>query len=157
MNWDHLRTFTTGADHRAYRPEPLPWSFGARSLVVAVSSDLPSFLPMLPMGELAHVVSLQAVSNFAFLDVFLQKHQPACILMDLAGLGEINEAVDALLQFRRRHGSVPVVLCSRDFSASESSTERKFLCDYSLKLPASFTGVLSAMNEAVAFNRHNMR
>lgn len=72
------------------------------------------------------------------------------VLVNLDAFDDVEDGVDALLDFRAAAPELVVVVCSAMVSGDDFGSERARICDATLKLPASATrlarGLVSALS-----------
>lgn len=71
----------------------------------------------------------------------------AIALVDIDEAHCLDTLVDDLIQFRRQYPEVHILLLSREFCGDDLSTERRPICDISLRKPVSPPRLNTALNE----------
>lgn len=75
------------------------------------------------------------------------------LLCDIDGFDQLEQAVEALVQFRRDHPDVTVVVASKGFGAHDFGVERAMLADASVKLPAGKVAMGLVLGAAISNHR----
>ena len=75
------------------------------------------------------------------------------LLCDIDGFDELEQAVEALVQFRRDYPDVTVVVASKGFGAHDFGVERAMLADASVKLPTGKVAMGLALGAAISNHR----
>lgn len=73
------------------------------------------------------------------------------LLVDVDAIGDLEDAVDELIAFRRKHPSIVVVIISAFVMSDEFGTYRQLICDATLRSPISKRRVKGGLVAA----RHN--
>jgi len=74
------------------------------------------------------------------------------VLVDVDGCGGIVQLIDSLMQFRRKHPFIPVILASREVQCDDLSEVRLTIADATVKLPLSRARIIEAQSAAVVNN-----
>lgn len=80
--------------------------------------------------------------------------QQLILILDLDAFGDLEEAIDWLLDLRSHRPEVVVLAASADFRSDDFSRERLAIADASLKLPASRSRLMSGLISALNNHRH---
>jgi DNA-binding NtrC family response regulator len=60
-----------------------------------------------------------------------------CVIVNFDAFADPVDGVEALLEFRARSDGFSVVVCSTEVKGDDLSSERKAICDATLRLPAT--------------------
>lgn len=75
------------------------------------------------------------------------------VLVDLASCGGIAKTASSLLQFRKVHPDIPVILISAESAVDDFSTERLAVADVTLRTPLSVSRLDLALAESQINNQ----
>ena len=84
----------------------------------------------------------------------LMAHRAAftMLIVDIDGFGGPGLVADRLLDLRRKHPSLPVIVISGEVRFNDFTTERLTLCDVTLRAPVSAPALELALAEAAVNN-----
>lgn len=74
------------------------------------------------------------------------------LIVDIDGFGGPELVVARLMDLRRRHPSLPVIVVSADVQFNDFTTERLAICDVTLRAPVSAPALELALAEAAVNN-----
>lgn len=107
-------------------------------------------LGVTPVISCQNVMQLEDISEMRFRADFL--------ILNFDMFVDVEDGVIALMEFRARHRNVAVVIISRSVAGDDIGTERKAICDATLRAPLSFdrlrNGLLSALDNMVGYVSH---
>lgn len=107
-------------------------------------------LGVTPVISCQNVMQLEDISEMRFRADFL--------ILNFDMFVDVEDGVIALMEFRARHRNVAVVIISRSVAGDDIGTERKAICDATLRAPLSFdrlrNGLLSALDNMVGYEKH---
>ncbi len=72
------------------------------------------------------------------------------VVVNLDAFADLDSAVDSLLEFRRHHADVSVILVSADVSGDDFGTERRAIGDVTLRAPVTAARLRDALVSAAA-------
>lgn len=75
------------------------------------------------------------------------------LIVNLEGFDTLENAVSALMVFRKAHPEVVIVLVSTAVAADDLSPERRMICDATLAAPLSFQRLVEGLLAAARNNR----
>ena len=85
-------------------------------------------------------------------ELMAHRHAFRMLVIDIDGFGGPDLVVARLIDLRRRHPTLPVILISGDVQFNDFTTERLAICDVTLRAPVSPAALQLGLAEAAVNN-----
>ena len=89
-------------------------------------------------------------------DVDIENNGNTSLLVDVDAIGDLEDAVDELITFRKKYPNVVVVMISAFVLSDDFGTYRQLICDATLRSPVSQGRVKGGLTAAILNKMHSM-